>query len=155
MSSLAPAIRARKLLDRIGFSGGILGLTDVCDVLGIDVRYKDDIGNFEAFLTIDRDNDRALIIVNNSKPYHRQRFSLAHEIGHTVLGHGPIAFMDEISRRRIPWQEVHANRFAAELLMPQIYLRSFGKALSARFISEACGVSEMAAEIRLQQLGWV
>ena len=155
MASLTPVLRARKILERLGYPQGPICLTDVCDMLGISVRYENCIDKLEAFLTINRKLDRALIMVNESKPYHRQRFNLAHEIAHAGLGHGPIAFSDEIGRKRVPWQEVHANRFAGELLMPKMSLIGMGTYLTPQLVSKHFHVSEDAARIRLERLGWL
>ncbi|HQU46748.1 MAG TPA: ImmA/IrrE family metallo-endopeptidase [Pirellulales bacterium] len=55
-----------------------------------------------------------------------QRFTAAHELGHAVLGHKPSIDDEEVLRRtpfgtsaRYDLQEVQANAFACELLMPQ------------------------------------
>jgi Zn-dependent peptidase ImmA (M78 family) len=50
---------------------------------------------------------KPVILLNRNRPSCRQRFSLAHELGHVVLH----AYHSE-------GMEVEANRFAAELLMP-------------------------------------
>jgi Zn-dependent peptidase ImmA (M78 family) len=57
------------------------------------------------------------ILVNGREPVVRQRFTLAHELGHHTLGHG------DVLDATIGWsatdpKEVAANRFAAEFLMP-------------------------------------
>jgi Zn-dependent peptidase ImmA (M78 family) len=82
-----------------------------------------------------------------------QRFSGAHEIGHIVLGHEILSFMDDRHRRRESQYENQANHFAAELLMPKIYLQQQGS-LSVEKIVLQCRVSEEAARIRMEQLGW-
>ena len=57
------------------------------------------------------------ILLNSSEPVVRQRFTLAHELGHHCLRHG------DMLDQRIAWdatdpKEVAANRFAAEFLVP-------------------------------------
>ena len=67
------------------------------------------------------------IYVNILDPEVRQRFTIAHEIGHILLGHEGVSHRDTsytvykgiIERMN----EVSANGFAAELLMPEILLR--------------------------------
>lgn len=67
------------------------------------------------------------IYVNILDPEFRQRFTIAHEIGHILLGHEGIShrdtsytiYKDLIERMN----EVSANAFAAELLMPELLLR--------------------------------
>lgn len=76
----------------------------------------------------------------------RKRFTLAHEIGHIMLGH-------ESGGSR---QEAEADRFAAQLLLPrifawEIFARS-GFSISARELAAIFGVSKPAAENRLGSL---
>jgi len=67
-----------------------------------------------------------IIMVNNSNAFSRQIFTLAHELGHILLGvygitdvdEDYIDFMSEKDRRA----EIACNRFAADLLVP---LRAF------------------------------
>jgi len=68
---------------------------------------------------------------NNSKV--RQRFTIGHELGHLTLhpGHDLILerlvrlnFRDATSSTASDEEEIEANRFAAELLMPQNLLQS-------------------------------
>ena len=67
------------------------------------------------------------IYVNILDPEFRQRFTIAHEIGHIILDHEGISHRDTsytvykgiIERMN----EVSANSFAAELLMPEQLLR--------------------------------
>jgi Zn-dependent peptidase ImmA (M78 family) len=81
------------------------------------------------------------------------RFAIAHEFGHAVMGHGPIAFSRYGIGKRAHWQEVSANRFAAELLMPKPELVKYGYLAPGR-IAEICEVSIHAATIRAEELGW-
>jgi len=56
------------------------------------------------------------IAYNNSHHRHRQRFTVAHEIGHCLLGH-TCSGADYNFKSKDP-REVEANQFASELLMP-------------------------------------
>jgi Zn-dependent peptidase ImmA (M78 family) len=67
---------------------------------------------------------------NSRHPATRQRFTIAHELGHLLL-HGdelhidegfPFAFRDEVSSLAVDPGEIEANHFAAELLMPASWL---------------------------------
>ena len=73
------------------------------------------------------DLDIRTIYVNILDPEVRQRFTIAHEIGHILLGHEGISYRDpnneqynDLVKRM---NEVSANGFAAELLMPERLLR--------------------------------
>lgn len=68
------------------------------------------------------DSEKREIHVNNTEPIQRQRFTIAHELGHCILNHVGISdrlidssdysFTDSIRERA-------ANRFATLLLMPK------------------------------------
>ena len=73
---------------------------------------------------IDGDAPGAMVTTQRQLPV--QRFTAAHELGHAVLGHKPSLDDEDVLRRtpfgrspRYDLQEVQANAFASELLMPQ------------------------------------
>ncbi|RNB90144.1 ImmA/IrrE family metallo-endopeptidase [Brevibacillus nitrificans] len=80
----------------------------------------------------------------------RDRFTIAHEIGHFML-HQPVNISLARSEKAIPpymnpeWQ---ANTFAGELLAPPHIIRG----LSNAEVTLLCGVSKKVAEIQLQNL---
>lgn len=71
---------------------------------------------------------RPVILANEKHPPVRQRFSIAHELGHLLLHASDdttrntrsavVLFRDERSTTGTHKQEIEANRFAASLLMP-------------------------------------
>ena len=80
-----------------------------------------------------REGDRRVIIVNSSHGPERQRFTTAHEIGHLVLhkpsdvhvDHGiKINLRSPVSALAEDANEIEANAFAANLLMPASWLRN-------------------------------
>src|SRR5260370_13393971 len=80
-----------------------------------------------------RKGGHVVIAVNPAHHRNRQRFTIAHELAHFFFHEGLEEHVDQdfrISWRRAPgsahginWQEVTADRFAAELLMPTRFLR--------------------------------
>ncbi len=75
---------------------------------------------------------QAAIGVNEAHPPRRQRFTIAHELGHYLLhrdaaslfvDEGLTFYRDRSSGDGVYQQEIEANAFAAELLMPQRLLR--------------------------------
>lgn len=80
-----------------------------------------------------RSKDGATIGVNSLHPENRQRFTIAHEIGHFLLHKGEEVIVDrnfrvnlrdnEASRAENP-EEIEANYFAAALLMPEDMLHA-------------------------------
>lgn len=81
-----------------------------------------------------------VIFYDGDKPLVRQRFSIAHELGHIVL-HGD---SDE-------WDEREADIFASRLLAPLCVLH-YLDVESAEEISDLCAISISAARIRFERL---
>ena len=105
------------------------------------------------------------ISVNAEHARVRQRFSIAHELGHFVLGHEQMdidhsiadIFGDEEESYSVAGDiEQDANAFAAELLMPGDWVRQRASGCSAheliRIIRRGCDVSEPAAWYRMMEL---
>jgi Zn-dependent peptidase ImmA (M78 family) len=69
-----------------------------------------------------------LVVVNGRQPLVRQRFTLAHELGHHRMGHG--AVVDAPAALTIrhggDQREVAANAFAGELLLPRAAVAAWG-----------------------------
>lgn len=93
---------------------------------GLSVVMRQLDGEISGFLARP-DRTTGLIGVNSRHPKVRQRFTIAHEIGHFFLSeddalhvdHGfPLQLRSEVSAKGIDRDEVEANLFAAELLMP-------------------------------------
>jgi Zn-dependent peptidase ImmA (M78 family) len=99
--------------------------------LGAEVRRQPFDGNVSGMLL--RDGRRVLIGLNKSHSERRQRFSIAHELGHLVLHRGKPLFVDHTVRVNLrdnrsatgtEEEEIEANAFAAQLLMPEPLVRS-------------------------------
>ncbi len=105
--------------------------------------------------------DAGLIVVDAAHHEHRQRFTIAHEIGHYVLhyqqGRGIASYQDtpETLETSHLTHEAEANAFAAELLMPReqiqvMYTLERGVAVK---MARHFKVSAEAMERRLAGLG--
>ncbi|WP_346351008.1 ImmA/IrrE family metallo-endopeptidase [Oceanimonas sp. AH20CE76] len=102
-----------------------------------------------------------VIKFNRNESTNRQRFTMAHEIGHHVLGH-VTPFNPKhrdnagsFSSGNHDWQEVQANRFAAALLMPKLAIETLVYREGITNISrlaEIMRVSEAAMYYRLKNL---
>ena len=92
-----------------------------------------------------------VIFYDAEKPIGRQRFSIAHEIGHNIL-HGDrlTAYNREPSETDDP-KEREANMFAARLLAPAIVLERIGVQTAAE-MSALCEISAEAAKWRLKRI---
>ena len=110
--------------------------------------------------------DRAIISVSRDALRARQRFSTAHELGHWMRDRGKLAsftcadksFVSEWSSEGKDNPEKRANRFAAELLLPEKMFEPDARGREMTFAS----VSDLAADyetsltataIRLVELG--
>lgn len=101
------------------------------------------------------------IFVNASHIVPRQRFTLAHEFGHLRMDHRQrVDSPTDLASWGGPPEEVQANAFASEFLMPKTTIceRYGGEAISLETVAEiSCeyGVSGKAALIRLKTAGMV
>jgi Zn-dependent peptidase ImmA (M78 family) len=107
-----------------------------------------------------RNGDFTLLWVNGDQAKPRQRFTLAHELGHTWCEHDGTLDVDTfqtLSGATTTPFEIQANAFAAEFLLPKV-------AVQGRFVREPgldevvtlaaeYGVSAIAALIRLTTAG--
>ncbi|MDV7142991.1 ImmA/IrrE family metallo-endopeptidase [Tropicimonas sp. TH_r6] len=94
---------------------------------GAKVKYRE-LDGCDACIAGRADVGRAIISIDNRALSRRQRFSLAHEIGHWEWhrGHQLLCSKDDIGgsgKSRGLSKEAAANRFAAELLMPRFMLK--------------------------------
>lgn len=103
---------------------------------GIKVSYEDfdNVDNISGMLY--RDEKQAAIAINSGHHSNRQRFSIAHELGHYFLHTGEL-FVDRIDRVNatrhfrnersslaVDRKEIEANTFAANLLMPKSFVHA-------------------------------
>lgn len=94
-------------------------------------------------------DDRAFITVDNTGLPARQRFSVAHELGHWMMHRGKLSTVICSERSLVTGWTVHdpersANRFAADLLMPSFLFVPAAKNLPITFDS----VRKLCAEFR-------
>ena len=94
------------------------------------------------------------IMYNSNHSRNRQRFTVAHEIGHLVLGH---RFVESEHKEINDFEiddpiEVEANTFASELLMPFDWVRKdLKRGLSWKELAKLYEVSELAVGWRISQ----
>lgn len=116
-----------------------------------------------------REEEKIVIGINSSHGVTRQRFTIAHEIGHLVLKHKGDIFVDKTVRTyrdgksslAIDKNEIEANGFAAALLMPrELLMKELDKTPTnkrgmniAEHLASIFKVSCQAMEYRLSNLG--
>ena len=134
-------------------------VTGLAETLGLSVWEDEDLPvhvSGKLFLDPEHPSPSGYSIsVRASDPYVRKRFTVAHEIAHFVLHRNRIGASvtdDEFYRSNLSsWEEVEANRFAADILMPRKlllkYIAIHGE--NASILSDIFKVSEAAMQIRL------
>lgn len=163
--------KARSLLEKTGMDQIPVPVEKIAEGLGVKLRYEPFEGDISGMLF--RDEQRTIIGVNSRESLARQRFTISHEIGHLLLHRGRPMFVekhvhvnlrDSRSSTATNQEEIEANQFAAELLMPNSAVRrealkrltkgvpSSGEEL-AEHLAKAFRVSKQAMEFRLTNLG--
>lgn len=103
------------------------------------------------------------VIVNSNNPPMRQRFTLAHELGHIVIPWHTGSIVDHVDPAQAYeandyWEmEDEANVFAGELLVPYVWLTKLlhgnsDLAKIHKIIAKECKVSLQVAAIRMIQI---
>lgn len=140
-----------------GLNTNPLDIIGLVRAIGIRLNIKPMDNEVSGYL---EEEDGAWTIAINSLHHpKRQRFTIAHELGHYFL-HRNLrhAFVDKVLFRNGNSNpiEVQANKFAGELLMPEGQFRDYVSASSSRVedISEFFSVSAMAVRVRASQLGY-
>ena len=131
------------------------------DLLGLRIEQAWDLGDCSGMLI----PAERLIRVNaneathDGEPIRRQRFTIAHELGHwicharTAPSYCRLRDLTEDTDRSL---EREANVFAAELLLPEPAVReAWAKEPSVEACAELLGVSRLSAQWRLYSFGLV
>lgn len=135
------------------------GLCSRCGVLVLERPFPDALSGL-----VFAHEGGAVAGINSTHTDTRQRFSLAHELGHFLLGHHERSsdyehrFHIDVSEGTPPgfdWRaERAANDFAADLLMPRrLIAAEFEQSHDASKLADRFRVSEIAMGYRLVNLG--
>jgi len=158
-----PEVEARALLDRY-WSGKSLPVdpVEIARALGVEVLRAELPGNVSGVL-LKQVGHEPRIVVHAGDHENRRRFSVAHELGHFVQRSSAVVedkdqyeYVDlrsPASSDGTNSDEVFANKFAAELLMPEHLVRPFSEKIrAAGALSSVFGVSIDAMSFRLRNL---
>lgn len=159
-----------KLLRDQGISSPSVPVERIARKNGIQVVRSAADWNQSGFLL--RDSGKAIIGLNSRNAPVRQRFTIAHELGHFFLHEGKKLFVDQsavinkrddLSSSGTDEEEIEANAFAAALLMPRTMVLDAAKDVLKQnpptrdeFISNLAKQFDVSAEamsIRLSNLG--
>lgn len=167
-------MKARKLLSQLGIKAEAVNpnkkknlavnIDDVAKLLKLKIiphAFSEDVSG-----VFFRKGSELIIGVNEHHHEHRRRFTVAHEIGHYLLHSSETlhydtkAQLDEIYFRADSISnsdEIEANHFAAELLMPEDIVHKCIQSgiQSIPDLAERFNVSEYAMRYRLTNLGFL
>jgi len=128
---------AQQILDTLNITSRPVPVEQIADINKIGIS-RAPSKEFSGMLI--RKDGHALIGINNTEAPVRQRFSIAHELGHFFLHPQKDTFVDyrkEAKKDYIKsFKEVEADHFAAALLMPKKFLEEDVRKLDCKFISE-------------------
>lgn len=164
--------KALELLSSAGINELPVPVEELASHCGARLTFEPFQGDVSGMLF--RGGKRPILGVNSYHSTSRQRFTIAHELGHLLLHEGRPMIVDHVVRVRVDLrdktsslatdkQEIEANRFAAELLMPREWvMREVEELLESTQIDEETliealadrfEVSSQAMEYRLINLG--
>jgi Zn-dependent peptidase ImmA (M78 family) len=164
-------LEAKRLLESNSVTRPPVPVEALAAALAIDVRYS--AGNDDVSGALIRSEDSVVIAVNSAQHENRQRFTIAHEIGHFLLHKGTQVHFDDdfrVNYRKADStgtataDEKEANWFAAVFLMPEHFLRKDWLRLrlenhpplgAIHSLAVRYKVSPKAMELRLVNLGFI
>ncbi|MEO8009263.1 MAG: ImmA/IrrE family metallo-endopeptidase [Betaproteobacteria bacterium] len=165
------ARQAKRILTELGITEIPIPVEKIAEKLGAKLSYEPFEGQEDISGVLYRKDSHVVIGINSTHVKARQRFSIAHEIGHLVMHKGAL-FVDKTVRfnrdanssKAVDPREIQANQFAAELLMPEELvanevskrLKKKGKYSQQLLVEELAttfGVSAQSMEFRLINLG--
>lgn len=163
--------KAKELLAAGNVKHAPIPIEHLADIVGAEIRYEPFSGQLSGMVHR-LETGAAVIGVNSLHAPTRQRFTIAHELAHLLLHRdesfhvdqrSPIGFRSELSSKAVDENEIEANQFAAELLMPFDILRRSVENLPPNMETEEAiskladefQVSEQAMTFRLSGLGWL
>lgn len=156
-ANMPPELAAEQILKHTDINEPPVDPKDVAKHLGVTVIPWD----FPDAISGIFSSDEGALCIGVNKWHHavRQKFTVAHEIGHLIYGEGDDLFVDHSSVEWAAWAvnnkqqrlERKANQFAAHLLMPQAWIKQdfsrYGEDVGR--LAQVYGVSEQALWIQL------
>ncbi len=127
-------------------------ITDLCRRIGISVKFAELGAEQDGYSAIV--NGEPIIVINSLKRDNtaRMRFTVAHELGHIMLGH--VGVYELVNREPSPLDneiEQQANIFASRLLAPACVLWGCN-VNSPEEIMQLCDISHQAAQFRYNRM---
>lgn len=160
MNTIEIEKRAEKILSNYGHASIPVDVVSIAKQSNILIR-KAPSKKFSGLLY--RKDDTAFMAISNSESPARQRFTIAHELGHFFIHPSKDTFIDfRDNKKNIARgiKEIQANQFAAALLMPKKFMEKEVKNIketgfteeTIKFLANKYQVSEEAMNFRLINL---
>lgn len=156
--------KAQRLLRKFQISGPPVPVDSIAAVEDIQIVRSSGDWNESGFLL--RQHGTTIIGVNSRNSPRRQRFTIAHELGHYCLHKGKPLIVDQsvmvnkrndVSSQATSQEEIEANQFAAALLMPDPWVKRASQAQFATGVSSRDHlVTALAREfdVSVDAMGW-
>jgi predicted transcriptional regulator len=147
--------QAERLLRTAGTDREPIDLRDVVSALNLSLVHSAR-EPFSPEASLVPCGDTHAIVLRGAGDERRRRFTIAHEIGHFVLHPERVApERGGTVNEAMKIQEREADRFAAELLMPEHLVRKAvqDEGADVRRLAERFEVNEQAMTVRLRRLG--
>lgn len=150
-------MRARDYLAHFPLErNGMNGLVSLASTLGARVDFRP-LDSSVSGVVVKHDDGQPVIYINELEPEVRQRFTLAHEIGHLVerqyLGRDEeYSFIDYRDSTHYDLHEFYADEFAGALLMPTREFERMLKDKGEFATAVHFGVSQPAVKKRAERL---
>lgn len=156
--------KAQRLLRKFQISGPPVPVDSIAAAEDIQIVRSSGDWNESGFLL--RQHGTTIIGVNSRNSPRRQRFTIAHELGHYCLHKGKPLIVDQsvmvnkrndVSSQATSQEEIEANQFAAALLMPDPWVKRASQAQFAAGVSSRDHlVTALAREfdVSVDAMGW-
>jgi Zn-dependent peptidase ImmA (M78 family) len=152
--------KAIELLEKTNSISLPIPIKDIIKKLGIKLSPYDLGSDVSGVLVIDNENSK--IGYNSTESHVRQRFTLAHELGHYILhkNKNQDVFVDNVTymfrksnTRSVDYKiEMEANQFAAAILMPGILIERELNLLNTGDMSDHDLIVELATKFKVSQI---
>jgi len=116
------------LLNYFGIASPAVDVVGVANQLGIKVLYSNTSPWDGAAFA--EETGSAYIYVNKNCNINKQRFIIAHELGHILLHPIGVEYRDFRSCDGINWDNIDANYFAVNFLMPHYLVKAYFRVFS-------------------------
>ncbi|MCD6594450.1 ImmA/IrrE family metallo-endopeptidase [bacterium] len=147
---------ARQLFEYIPMDNPPVRLTPILEKFNVSL-YFDDFDEIDGITM--KSAKLSIIVINKNLSITRQRFTIAHELGHIIMPHKSDFYVCYSKKTKNKLMERDANRFAGEILMPQPMIAElWGKYESnprnrVEAIAKIMKISTSALRVRIRELG--